>query len=361
MFGYDEHGFPNDIRFQGQTTWRSTFKSDDRGNILEETVVGSDGKPAPGSEGWAIHRHKWEFSANGYREDETWFSADGGIAFAKDGQHRRISEFDSSGNLFRLTTEQHDPARYSYQRWVWEPDFDAQGRERHNIIRYQDANGQPATGADLGFTTQETTLDEEGREILQWKLGCSPEVGAPVLRIDTEWHRTGIQKKIVRQACDENRNPVKTLSNGTAARAQQEFTELGQLQRIQETGFDESVVGYSSREVMFESGKLLNVVHRRSDGTDVKSVAVRIKYVEPQQEKAKELHPGDQLVAANDVPVTSAYGWVFTPFDGGWIEVIRDGKRLRIEGFEAGQLGIILEDRATDLKSTPNGPSRTGN
>jgi tRNA A-37 threonylcarbamoyl transferase component Bud32 len=347
QYSYDDHGFPNDVRFTGQTTWHSAFKFDDRGNVLQEAVLGPDGKPAPGAEGWAIRRCAWQFSADGYRQEETWFNANGGIAYARAGQHRRITEYDASGNLYRETTDQHDPAHYSYQRWVVEPEYDAQGRERHTIAHYQDANGQPATNAGLPYTTREVTLDEEERDILEWKLGCPPEVGAPVLRIDTEWHRTGARKRVFRQACDENRKPIAVLSNGTPARMEQDFNEIDKLERIYETGFDESLLGYSTREAKFDSGKLLNVVHRRSDGTALDSVIVTVKYVEPQQPKVKELLPGDQLVAANDRAVTTAYAWVAAgEFPGGWIEVIRNGKRLRIEGFQQGALGIVLEDRA---------------
>ena len=347
IYGYDDHGYPNDISFAGRTVWHSAVKFDDRGNVIEETFLGPDGKPAAGADGWAIHRHAWQFSADGIREEETWFDAKGAPTYTKGGEHRRISEFDASGNLHRLITEEHDPTHYRYQRYVCEPEYDAQGRERHTIIRYQDAKGQPATDAGLGFTTREITLDENEREILEWRLGCAPEVGAPVLRIETEWQRSGARKRVVRQACDENRKPLASLSNGTAARFEQEFSEIDALERIYETGFDESLVGFSTREAKFSSGRLESVVHRRSDGTALDSVRVMIKYVDPQQPKAKELHAGDQLVAANDNPATSSYAWVAAgTFPGGWIEVIRDGKRVRIDGFQEGALGIVLEDRA---------------
>ena len=131
---------------------------------------------------------------------------------------------------------------------------------------------------------------------------------------------------------------------------EQDFNEIDQLERIYETGFDQGTFGYTTREARFDRGKLLNVTHRRSDGSQLDAVSVIIKYVEPQQAKAKELRPGDQLVAANDRPVTSAYAWVAGgEFPGGWIEVLRAGKRVRIEGFERGPLGIVLEDRAPGL------------
>jgi hypothetical protein len=94
-------------------------------------------------------------------------------------------------------------------------------------------------------------------------------------------------------------------------------------------------------------GSLQSVRHRRSDGTALESVRVIITEVDPQQPKAAELKAGDQLLSANGNPVRSSYQWIFAAnFSGGWIEVVRDGQTVRIEGFEAGALGITLEDRA---------------
>jgi hypothetical protein len=78
----------------------------------------------------------------------------------------------------------------------------------------------------------------------------------------------------------------------------------------------------------------------------VEAVRVFIVDVAAQQAKAAELKPGDQLLEANGTVVRSAYEFAATAFPGGWIEVLRDGQRLRIEGFESGPLGVGLEDRA---------------
>ena len=347
-FAYDERGFPNDVRFSGATAWHTALKFDDVGNIVEEIVVGPDGKPAAGDEGWAIHRTEWHVSSEGYRQEETWFDANNAPTYAKMGAHCAISEVDSSGNLYRWTTEQHDPSRFKYQRYVNDIQYDAQGRHRRSVVRFQNRDGTPATNAGLAFVVQELTLDEKEQEILEWQLGCAPEVGAPSIRIDTEWHRTGAKKRVIRQACDNNRNPLSVLSDGRAARVEQEYNELGFFARIYETGFDEALVGYFTREAKFEMGNLSSVTHHRADGSALESVNVFVKGVTPEQPKAAELRVGDQLVLSNDNPVTSAYGWVTTPFRGGWIEVIRAGKRIRIDGFEPGTLGITLEDRAPD-------------
>jgi hypothetical protein len=347
-FGYDDHGYPADIRLAGPTNMREAFKFDDRGNVLEEEILDANGQPTAGPEGWAIQRHVRQFSAEGSRDEMTWFDAHDAPTYAQNGEHRRICEFDAAGNLHRYITEDLDPARYTYQRYVSEPEYNAQGKLMHMSTRYEDAKGQLATKAGLRYTASEITFDENEREITEWKLGCDvKEEGAPVLRTDTEWQRTGAHKRTVRQACDENRKPLAFISNGRAAHFEQEFNAIDSLERIYETGFDEKLVGFSSREAKFSSGTLESVTHRRSDGSALDSVRVMIKSVIPQQAKAKELRAGDQLLIANDKPVTSAYAWVAAGnFPGGWIEVLRDGKRVRIEGFEAGTLGVFLEDRA---------------
>jgi hypothetical protein len=65
------------------------------------------------------------------------------------------------------------------------------------------------------------------------------------------------------------------------------------------------------------------------------------------QPKSAELKVGDQLVAANGKPITSAYAWILSAnFPGGSIEVLREGQRIRINGFGPGNLGVDLQDRA---------------
>jgi hypothetical protein len=160
-------------------------------------------------------------------------------------------------------------------------------------------------------------------------------------------------RRRVRQICDANGKPLAYISNGTAAFMEEEFNETERLERIHETGFDEKFVGFSEREVKFTDGKLQSVTHKRGDGSALASVNVYIKRVTPEQPKAAELREGDQLVAANGKPVTSAYAWRFSgDFPGGWIEVLRQGRRIRIDGLSPGKLGIILEDRAPPGKQS---------
>jgi hypothetical protein len=130
------------------------------------------------------------------------------------------------------------------------------------------------------------------------------------------------------------------------ARTEEEFDTIDRLERMYETGFNEKVVGFNARESKFSNGALVSVSHKRSDGSAVEAVRVMITAVTPAQPKAAELKPGDQLLVVNGNPLASAYHFVFSDFPGGWMEVLRDGQRLRMEGFEAGSIGFFLEDRA---------------
>jgi hypothetical protein len=242
--------------------------------------------------------------------------------------------------------EELDATRFQYHRIVSEPEYDAQGRERRYVIRYENEQGQLALDAGLKYAQLEERYDENGRSFLTWEIGCAASAGAPAFSTDLEWHKTGARKRRVRQACDANRKPLALTTTGVASRSEEEFDQLDRRERIYQSGFNEKTVGFSSREAKFSEGTFQSVTHKRSDGSVVESIGVFIVEVTAQQAKAVELKPGDQLLEANGVPVRSAYDWAFANFPGGWLEVLRDGKKLRIEGFEAGSLGVTLEDRA---------------
>lgn len=347
---YDEFGHPSDIRFTGLKSWRSALRHDPSGNVIEETFLNDKGEPAAGENGYATRRSTYTSGAQGLRVEQTYFDAGGNKTYSKGGFHRLIDEFDVTGHLRRQTMDEHDPARFKYYRFVSQPEFDAQGRIRHNTSRFEDAQGQLATSAGLAYTTSEEVYDENGRLTTEWKIDTDLQAfGGPVLRIDTEWNTNGKMKRVIRQVCDAQRQPLPQIANGNAARYEEEFDFVGERQRIYETGFDEKVIGFSQREAKFSGGGLQSVTHTRADGTTVASVRVIITAVRPpaEQPKSAELKAGDQLIAANGRPVTSAYAWAFANFPGGSIEVMREGRLIRIGPFNPGPLGVFLEDRAT--------------
>ncbi len=343
---YDGSGYPSEIKFTGAQDSRSALQHDERGNLTEEKMVDGEGHPVVNDKGYAIKRLSYKFGAEGMFWEESYFDPAGAKAYCSAGYHRLTDQFDSTGVLRRLTMEDLDQTRFHYYRDVSEPEYDAQGRMRRNIYRSENEQGQLALDAGLPYAQREENYDENGRIFLIWELGCPASAGAPTFSTDLEWHKTGAHKHRIRQACDPNRKPLAVTSTGVAARVEEEFDQLDRLERIYETGFDEKTIGFSVREARFSAGNFQNVTFTRSNGTTVEAVRVIITAVAPQQAKAAELKVGDQLLASNGVPVRSAYEWASATFSGGWIDVLRDGKRVRIEGFEAGVLGIALEDRA---------------
>jgi predicted Ser/Thr protein kinase len=343
---YDGNGYPSEIKYVGARSFRSGLAHDDHGNLTEERSLNDSGQPVANDRGYAIKKLSYKFGPEGTFWDERYFDAAGAKSFCSAGYHRLTNQFSPTGVLRRQTMEELDHARFHYERDVSEPEYDAQGRERRSVLRHEDEKGDLALNVGLAYAQREENYDENGRVFLIWELGCPASAGAPAFSTDIEYHKTGAQKRRVRQACDMNRKPLTVTSIGVAAHVEEEFDQLERRERIYESGFDENKVGFSTREAKYSGGNFQSVTHKRSDGSTVATVRVFIVDVAAQQAKAAELKPGDQLMAANGVVVHSAYEFAATTFPGGWIEVMRDGQRLRIEGFEAGSLGVALEDRA---------------
>ena len=343
---YDDFGYPSQIKISGANPFCSLLRHDERGNLTEETLADQEGRPILNDKGYATRKRTYKFSSDGVYWDEAYFDATGAKTFCKGGYHRLTSQFDPNGVLRRQTTEELDHSQYHYFRDVTEPEWDTLGRVRRNVFRQENEKGELALDAGLHHAQTEESYDENGRVYLIWQIGCASSTGAPAFSFDLEWHKTGAWKRRVIQACDANRKPLAMTSTGIPARVEEEYDQLNNLERILETGFNEKTHGFASRETKFSSGTFQSVSRKRSDGTAVDNVRILIAYVQATQPKVAELQEGDQLVEANGVPVRSAYEWAATKFPGGSLEVIRDGKRLRIEGLDQGPLGIGLEERA---------------
>jgi hypothetical protein len=346
---YDDLGYPREIKITGAQSSRTLLLHDERGNKTEEKQVDEAGQAIVNDKGYAIKRISYNSGPEGMRWDETYYDAAGKATYSKAGYHRLTTQFGPTGALRQQTMEELDHSRFHYHRDVSEPEYDALGRLRRNVYRYENEKGELALDAGLSWAQEEENYDDNGRIFLIWRLGCPASAGAPAFSIDAEYHKTGALKRRVRQACDMNRKPLTVTTTGTATHTEEEFDQLDRKERIYETGFNEKTHGFSTREARFSEGTLQSVTHKRSDGSTVEAVGVFIVGVYAEQAKATELRPGDQLLEANGVPVRSGYEFAAT-FAGGWIEVLRDGKKLRIEGFEAGTLGIALEDRVVTDK-----------
>ena len=348
MFEYDAFGYPVDSKKIGTENSRTQWVRDELGNILEQRLLNLDGQPVTGPDGWSIARysHTALTSPPGWREEMSLFDSKGEKTWHKSGHyHRLITEFSGTGDLRRVIREDH-AAPFRYYRLISEPEFDVQKHLRKQIWRLEDKEGNLCRG--LGTPSLvEKEFDDKGNTISEWQIDPDIETfGAPAWHTATEWYSAGTPKRIVRQACDAERKPLPHISTGKGARTEQEYSDSNRLERIYETGFDEKLIGFSAREAKFSEGILKTVTHKRSDGTQLESVRIIITAVAPAQPKAAELKTGDELLSVNGNPVRSARHFVSNEFPGGWIEVRRDGQNVRVDGLEAGPLGITLEDRA---------------
>jgi predicted Ser/Thr protein kinase len=354
---YDDYGHPAGITYTGDGASRIAWGRDGNGNITEEKVFNAKGELFTNSQGYAIKRLSYTSGAQGLRIEESYFDAAGEKTYGSAGFHRTIKEYDPAGPLRRLTQDEHDPSKYPYYRFVTELEFTPQWRLRYDRSSYEDAQGKLVTSG-VFYPVTERFYDESGNVKTEWRtVGDQKEAGGPALCIETEWYPDGkakqpVMKQQVTQTCDENHQPLPFISNGNAARQEVDFDVSGKLERIYEIGFDEKLVGFSSREAKFSGGSLQSVTRMRADGTEVNSVSVLVIAVipPPQQPKSAELKEGDQILAANGKPVTSAYALLFSGggFPGGSIEVSRGGQRIRIEGFSPGPLGLFLQERAAE-------------
>lgn len=347
---YNQFGHPADIQSTGASTQHWALQHDANGNLTEEKALDAQGQPIVNDKGYAITRYAYMTSPQGLRIEQTYFDAAGNKTYTKDGYHRLISEFDNTNNLRRQIFDEYDQTRFKYYRFVSEPEYDSQNRLRHQITRYEDAQGHLATNTEYSFAASEISYDEDGHITAEWDTASDPQsFGGAILHVETSWYSNGKMKRRVQQYCDENRQPLPVIHTGKAAHSEEEFDNDGLRTRIYQAGFDEQLVGFSTLEAKFSGGKLQSVTHTRSDGAELKSVDVFIASVNPppEQSKAAELKAGDQIIAFNGKPVMNAFSLFATgEFPGGSLEVLREGRRIRIDGFVPGSLGFTMRERA---------------
>jgi len=349
-FAYDDNGHPSEIGFSGRNKWRTALRHDVNGNLIEEKFLDGEGHPITGEKGYAMRRITYEPGPHGLRTEDSYFDVKGEPAYSTSGYRRFVNEYDSTGNLLRQAMEDHDPARFGFYRMVSKTEYDLQGHLQRAVIRYEYKDGQLADPekAELPYNLQEEEYDENGREIVTWQFGWSlKKFGATVWRKDTEWYSSGVMRRRVWQAYDENRQKLDRIQNLDPAHTEDDFDTVGKFERKLEAAFDEKRLGFYSRELRFAAGELQRVIYRQSDGGEVKDIRVIVMGTSPGAQTATaNFKVGDQLLTANGEPVGSAYEWLLgMNFAGGFIEVLRDGQKLRIDGFQPGKLGVLLEDR----------------
>ena len=279
--------------------------------------------------------------------DERFFDASGAKAWCRAGYHHRVVHaFSPSDMATKTTYEDFDPKSYPYFRMREEEAWEGK-RPLHSRETFEDKDGKPVHGQEPCLAV-EKRYDTQGREVLRIRSGCSLEDwGAPVWQMETEWGGNGVIRKITEQAFDDAGKP---LAVGNAKYGACEITlgdEHGKRKHRTTTGLPEKELGYSRREVDYAPGGAISAIHYFYSNDEPAPVEVVIATIDADaQPSSKNFQPGDILVSRNGEPVTSLRGMgAGKPFPGGWVEVCREGRTIRIDGFQPGMMGVNLKER----------------
>ncbi len=264
------------------------------------------------------------------------------------------TEFDAAGNPVIEWKLGCDSATMGGPVIRTEKKWDADRRMTRKVVEICDEKRQPVAVTVNDEIPAWVEEDYKGGQLVrEWKFGYRPEVhGAESWRTDIEWVSKDFMKHRVREAYDSGRQAVAMITDGNPARTEEIYNDLEQLEKLIEQGFDPAITGFFSRVTELTAGTFVSVSHSMKDGSPVTGVRVYVRFVtDGAQVASHQFRPGDQLVKIGDVPVTNVYSWTFGGgFPGGLIEIQRDGALLRLEGFTAGSLGVILEERANPVR-----------
>ncbi len=350
----DANGYPSKIKFISARGWQTLYQNDAVGNIVEEQFLDLDGKPVVGAGGWSLAKYKRGMNpaSRNWREEEFYFDTQGGKAWPITGHHHIISEYDQTGRLVLKINDDYDPALGAGFRYISEPEFDGAGRITGMIGRFEDAQGNPLSGPGR-FATNESKFDDQGRATQHWQMGNDvPTAGSAVIYTEVVWGTGSAKVREITQACDENRRPLEKTANGQPARVEKTYDDFGaNMKSLVERGFDEKAVGFYEREVNIQPGSgSVSVTRRRRDGSMVPQAQVKVRIrrvLEGAPEPSRRLRVGDQVLTVNGREVTSMYMFGDGKgANGGAVEVLREGQRLKFEDFAPGPLGVLMEETA---------------
>jgi hypothetical protein len=328
---------------EGPSTRRRTY--DESGLLLMEVAEGFDG-----TKGYAARRVTYD--VDGRESVIEHFGADGAIAREEGAHHRVIFlEYDTLGIAREMVYEDFDPEHFTYFR-SRALTAHKNGHAQRIVMTFEDREGRPvATGN--GQVKMEIEGDSRGRTIMTCETWAGPNAsGAWGLRTENTWTESNRLQKRVRQGVDSAGRPVAASKNHEPSRIEETFDESGRTISTLQSGFEESVWGYSTLEGGHDAeGRPASMTHRRADGRAVPVHALVAEVSADAQEAAKNLRAGDVIVSVNGEPVRDTLEFnrrrAGKP---GFLEVEREGKLVRIDGIAEGRIGISLANRAESLR-----------
>ncbi|MEO8617541.1 MAG: hypothetical protein ABI600_20590, partial [Luteolibacter sp.] len=350
-FVYEERGYPTEVTVTAAKVTTAKYLYDPRGNVIEERALDENGKPYTNADNWAIRRTTYEDDPDGksWRLGTTFFNGAGEKTWCRSGHHKEVITWNLSGELRELATYDHDPERYEFYAYISRPVYNEEGRTIKLVARFENADGKPWVGP-WAHSGAETEYDAVGHPVVEWQTGCDVETdGGATIRTEKQWDAAGTMIRKVREICDDKRQPAPFIINeDIASRVAETYNSNGELERLEESGFNQAISGFASRTTTLANGKFKGVIHALKDGTTVPSVKVYVRAVMADAQKGSlSFQPDDQLMRIQDQPVTCVYAWTYGEgFPGGSIDIIRHGISQRLDGFVKGPLGVFLVERA---------------
>jgi len=136
-----------------------TSSYDEDGRLMQRTLLGEDGRPINGSDGYAYFVRDYHPSGHDGDTVQTYYGADGKPALGRDGYSKLISQHDEHGNntevAFAGTDGKLITAKNGYA--VLKRRFDDRGRVVW--VGFFDANGQP-TYSTYGYASDALSYDQ---------------------------------------------------------------------------------------------------------------------------------------------------------------------------------------------------------
>jgi hypothetical protein len=173
----DSNGEPVLSKKNGYYGWEADY--DEQGNKIVSTYLGKDGKPMPGTDGYATLRMAYDSRGNVVRV--TLHGANGeAVKSEANGYYGWEAEYDERGDRIVTTTlgkngkPMSGPNGYATVKST----YDARGNE--NRQTFYDVNGEPVQHKD-GYYGRVAEYDEHGNETVETYLGLD---GKPMLIAD---------------------------------------------------------------------------------------------------------------------------------------------------------------------------------
>jgi hypothetical protein len=141
-----------------------TSAYDGEGRLLQQTLLGEDGRAINGPDGYDYYIQDYEAAGHGNVTAKTYYGADGKPTISRDGYSRLVPQYDEHGNNIEQTYYGVDgkPAVYKYGYALVKQKFDDRGNAVE--VAFFGVDGRP-TFDTLGAAGERRAFDQNGNLI----------------------------------------------------------------------------------------------------------------------------------------------------------------------------------------------------